>query len=230
MNNLILKAYNLHKRYPSGYEKLDVLKGLDIEISKGEILMVMGRSGAGKSTLLHILGGLDFPSEGRVLMNDVDIYKLNDSKRASLRNEKIGFIFQFFHLLPEFTALENVMLPAVINKARRAGRKGLRKRASRLIEQVGLSERANHRPGELSGGEQQRVAVARALINEPELVLCDEPTGNLDSENSGRLVDLLKELNNKNKQTFMIVSHDETISEAAHRVVKIEDGRIIGRS
>ncbi len=230
MNNLILKAYNLHKRYPSGYEKLDVLKGLDIEISKGEILMVIGRSGAGKSTLLHILGGLDFPTEGRVLMNDVDIYKLNDSKRASLRNKKIGFIFQFFYLLPEFTALENVMLPAVINKVRRSGRKGLRKRASRLIEQVGLSERANHRPGELSGGEQQRVAVARALINEPELVLCDEPTGNLDSENSVRLVDLLKELNSKNKQTFMIVSHDETIGEAAHRVVKIEDGRIIGRS
>lgn len=227
MNNIILKAYNIHKSYLIGGEKLHVLKGLGIEVSKGEILMVMGASGAGKSTLLHVLGGLDYPDEGEVIINDINLYEIGDDKICALRNERIGFIFQFYHLLPEFTALENVMLPATIYNRKRLRKGDIFNKANNLLKNVGLAQRVHHKPGELSGGEQQRVAIARALINDPELILCDEPTGNLDSENSKRLIDLLQRLNQENQQTFMIVSHDESISKVAHRVIKIEDGRLV---
>jgi lipoprotein-releasing system ATP-binding protein len=227
MSKIILKAKNIHKYYPSGNDKLEVLKAVDIEIREGEILSLVGQSGAGKSTLLHILGGLDEPSEGEVCIREFNIYKLPDSKRALLRNKSIGFIFQFFHLLPEFTALENIMLPALMVNSKGIRKKEIRKKAQELVSQVGLSAREKHKPSQLSGGEQQRIAIARALINQPELVLCDEPTGNLDSENSKKFMMLLKDLNKNTKQTFMIVSHDKAVADVGDKVIKIEDGRIV---
>jgi lipoprotein-releasing system ATP-binding protein len=227
MSKVILEAHNIHRFYPSGNSRLEVLKAIDIEIKEGEILSLVGQSGAGKSTLLHILGGLDMPNEGEVFLRDENIYKLSDSKRAVLRSRHVGFIFQFFHLLPEFSALENIMIPSMISSARVSNRKRILQRARGLIDQVGLSSRERHRPSQLSGGEQQRIAIARALMNKPELVFCDEPTGNLDSENSQNLITLLKELNKKNNQTFMIVSHDMSVAKIGHRIIKIEDGRIV---
>ncbi len=227
MSKIILKAHNIHRYYPSGNTKLEVLKGVDIDVKEGEILSLIGQSGAGKSTLLHILGGLDVPSEGEVFLNSDNIYKLSDSKRAQVRNKHVGFIFQFFHLLPEFTALENIMIPAMISSARSLSKKETIGRARSLIAQVGLEFREHHKPGQLSGGEQQRIAIARALMNKPELVFCDEPTGNLDSENSEKLTVLLKELNKKNNQTFLIVSHDMSVAEIGHRIIKIDDGKIV---
>ena len=227
MSKVILSAKNVHKFYPSGNDKLEVLKAVDIEIKEGEILSLIGQSGAGKSTLLHILGGLDTPNEGRVFLREDEIYKLSDSRRALLRNKHIGFIFQFYHLLPEFTALENVMMPALMSRVRNFSTKDLIERAGNLINQVGLLSRKHHKPSQLSGGEQQRIAVARALINKPELVLCDEPTGNLDSENSKKLMKLLKDLNKNNNQTFMIVSHDVAVAEIGDRIIKIDDGKIV---
>ena len=174
-----LLAHNLHKSYNNGGKTLHVLKGISLKVIKGKVLAIVGPSGAGKSTLLHILGGLDRSISGSVFLNGVDIYKLGDRQRARLRNRQIGFVFQFYHLLAEFTALENVMLPAVIKKAPIAKQKG-----QQLLEKVGLGHRINHLPSQLSGGECQRVAIARALINEPAIVFCDEPTGNLDSKRS----------------------------------------------
>jgi len=227
MSKIILEAHNIHRFYPSGNEKLEVLKGVNIDVKEGEILSLVGQSGAGKSTLLHILGGLDVPNEGEVFLRDDNIYKLSDSKRAILRNRHVGFIFQFFYLLPEFTALENVMIPAMISSAKSLSKKETIDRARSLIDQVGLSSREQHNPNQLSGGEQQRIAIAGALMNKPELVLCDEPTGNLDSDNSQRLTALLQKLNKKNNQTFMIVSHDMSVAEIGHRIIKIDDGKIV---
>lgn len=227
MNSFILEAENIHKFYPSADEKLHVLKGLSLKIAKGKILMVIGPSGAGKSTLLHILGGLDFPSEGKVLIDNTNLYNVTDNKRANLRNKTIGFVFQFYHLLPEFTALENILSPALICNRKKISKLKLNKRAYRLLDEVGLSERAQHRPAELSGGEQQRVAIARALMNQPELLFCDEPTGNLDSDNSEKLINLIKKVNHQNNQTVMIVSHNESISDIADEVIRIEDGKFL---
>jgi len=227
MSKIILKAHNIHRYYPSGNTKLEVLKGVDVDVKEGEILSLIGQSGAGKSTLLHILGGLDVPNEGEVFLNSDNIYKLSDSKRAQVRNKHVGFIFQFFYLLPEFTALENIMIPSMISSTRSLSKQETIGRARSLIAQVGLESREHHKPGQLSGGEQQRIAIARALMNKPELVLCDEPTGNLDSENSKKLTVLLKELNKKNNQTFLIVSHDMSVAEIGHRIIKIDDGKIV---
>jgi len=227
MSKIILKAHNIHRYYPSGNTKLEVLKGVDVDVKEGEILSLIGQSGAGKSTLLHILGGLDVPNEDEVFLNSDNIYKLSDSKRAQVRNKHVGFIFQFFYLLPEFTALENIMIPSMISSTRSLSKQETIVRARSLIAQVGLESREHHKPGQLSGGEQQRIAIARALMNKPELVLCDEPTGNLDSENSKKLTVLLKELNKKNNQTFLIVSHDMSVAEIGHRIIKIDDGKIV---
>ena len=227
MSKIILKAHNIHKYYPSGNTKLEVLKGVDVDVKEGEILSLIGQSGAGKSTLLHILGGLDAPNGGEVFLNSDNIYKLSDSKRAQVRNKHVGFIFQFFYLLPEFTALENIMIPSMISSTMSLSKQETIVRARSLIAQVGLESREHHKPGQLSGGEQQRIAIARALMNKPELVLCDEPTGNLDSENSKKLTVLLKELNKKNNQTFLIVSHDMSVAEIGHRIIKIDDGKIV---
>ncbi len=223
----MLEARNLQKIYHHSKNRLQVLKGVDLSINQGEVFSIVGPSGAGKSTLLHILGGLDKPSEGKVTIDAEDIYLLNDQKRAKVRNQKIGFIFQFYHLLPEFTAVENVLLPALIYTSRSAS-EDLRLKAMDLLNRVGLQDRAQHRPQELSGGEQQRVAIARALINGPKIIFCDEPTGNLDSENGKNVIDLLLELNVKNQQTIVIVTHDENIAQRAHKIIYMRDGLLVG--
>ena len=219
----MLRADNLHKIYKDGKRELHVLKGVSLELKKDEVIAVVGPSGAGKSTLLHILGGIDKPSEGRVFLDNSDFYGLDDAKRARFRNQKIGFVFQFYHLLPEFTALENVMLPAMI---RGEAKKASRNRAEVLLEGVGLAKRMHHRPGELSGGEQQRVAIARALANNPKVLLCDEPTGNLDSEMGMEILDILFNLNKKNKTAIIIVTHDKEIARRADKIIEMKDGRI----
>ncbi len=223
----MLEARNLQKVYNHSKNRLHVLKGVSLSIEQGEVLAIVGPSGAGKSTLLHILGGLDQPSEGQVIFDEEDIYRLNDNKRARVRNQKIGFIFQFYHLLPEFTALENVILPALIY-AQKDSVDSFKSKARTLLDRVGLKDRFHHRPNELSGGEQQRVAIARSLINDPQVIFCDEPTGNLDSENGKNVIDLLMELNAKNKQTIVIVTHDEEIARRSHKVIYMKDGAFVG--
>jgi lipoprotein-releasing system ATP-binding protein len=223
MNDMI-EAKGLRKVYRNGTRQLEVLKGVDLKAGKGEVLALLGPSGAGKSTLLHLLGGLDMPTAGEVRFGGREIFSLSDSERAKIRNEKIGFVFQFYHLLPEFDAVENVMLPALIAGKARGKARGA---AEELIAAVGLADRMRHKPGQLSGGEQQRVAIARALANEPELLLCDEPTGNLDSDTGRNIIELLWELNKRRKMTLIIVTHDAGIAEKARRVVHIKDGVIV---
>ena len=223
----MLEAKNLNKFYNHTKNRLHVLRGVDLGIKQGEVLAIVGPSGAGKSTLLHILGGLDQPSEGTVTIDEENLYVLQDRKRAKIRNQKIGFIFQFYHLLPEFTALENVLLPALIYN-QKDSTETLRSKAAGLLNRVGLQDRSQHRPQELSGGEQQRVAIARSLINDPKIIFCDEPTGNLDSENGRNVIDLLIELNVKNQQTIVIVTHDENIAQRAHKIVYMRDGIFVG--
>jgi len=220
----MLAARDLCKTYKEGPKEIRALGGIDLEVKRGEILAVIGPSGAGKSTLLHLLGGLDSPTSGTVFLDDTDLYKLSDSARSKLRNRKIGFVFQFYHLLPELTALENVMLPAMIGGA--SGAKS-RETAARLLGAVGLSERLHHKPSRLSGGEAQRVAIARALVNSPEIVCCDEPTGNLDSRMSEELCNLIKRLSREKGQTFVIVTHEPALARAADRILNIKDGMII---
>ena len=222
----ILDAFNLHKFYSTSGSKLHILKGIGIKIEEGEVISIVGPSGAGKSTLLHILGGLDCPSQGTVILDGEDIYGLDDVERANIRNQKIGFVFQFYHLLPEFTALENVMLPALMKGELRAV-KEVEKKGSVFLERVGLRERAQHKPSQLSGGEQQRVAIARALMNEPKIIFCDEPTGNLDSATGKEIIDLLMDLNKQHDQTLVLVTHDENIARLSHRVIYMKDGEIL---
>ena len=186
-------------------------------------MCIVGPSGAGKSTLLHILGGLDKPSSGSVSLDGQDLYRLKGYQRAKVRNEKIGFVFQFYHLLPEFNALENVFLPAMVQDAHRSTEE-LEEMGLAFLKRVGLEQRKLHKPNQLSGGEQQRVAIARALVNHPKVLLCDEPTGNLDSKGGHEIIDILMDLNQKNKQTVVVITHDESIAERAHRVVHIRDG------
>jgi len=220
--NKLLQTVNLHKSYFSGPVELPVLKGIDITIEVGEIISIVGASGVGKSTLLHLLGALDRPTDGTVLYEDQDIFGLTDRKLARFRNGELGFVFQFHHLMPEFSAIENVMMPALIagkNKAR------AREMAAEFLKKVGLAGREKHRPGELSGGEQQRVAVARALVNEPKIVLADEPTGNLDEKTSEEVHDLLWELNEQTNQTFIIVTHNQNLAQRADRIIRLADGQ-----
>ncbi len=216
----MLKAKGIYKNYGT----LPVLKGVDIEITKGEIVSIAGSSGAGKSTLLHILGTLDKADKGEIYLDDQEVSKLNGKKMASFRNEHIGFVFQFHHLLPEFTAIENICVPGWI-----AGRKTkeVEAKANSLLEMLGLSDRGSHKPGELSGGEQQRVAVARALINSPSIVMADEPTGNLDSANARDLHNLFIDLRNRFSQTFLIVTHNEELAQLSDRILHMKDGKIV---
>jgi lipoprotein-releasing system ATP-binding protein len=204
------------------YGALPVLKGIDLEIQKGEIVAIVGASGAGKSTLLHIIGTLDRPDSGRVMIQDTDISSLNDKALARFRNERIGFVFQFHNLLAEFTALENVCMPGYIGA--RIDEQAIHKRGQELLDLLGLSERMHHLPSQLSGGEQQRVAVARALLNRPAVVLADEPSGNLDSRNAEDLHRLFFTLRNELNQTFVIVTHNEHLSEMADRRLSMRDG------
>ena len=222
MNNLI-RVVDLHKSYYDGLTELPVLKGIDLEVDTAEILAIVGASGVGKSTLLHLLGALDRPTQGKVFYEGQDIFALNDKELDQFRNQEIGFVFQFHHLLPEFTALENVAMPGLV-----AGDKAdvAHVRARELLDYVGLSERLRHRPYELSGGERQRVAIARALMNHPKVVLADEPTGNLDRKTSEAVHDLLWDLNDRFGQTFIIVTHNQTLAQRADRLIHLVDGQV----
>lgn len=206
------------------YDSLQVLKGIELKINKGEIVSIVGASGAGKSTLLHIIGTLDKADKGKVIIDNTDITTLSSRKLSQFRNKKIGFVFQSHHLLPEFTAVENVMMPALISGGSRTDSL---KRAEQLLTDLGLGERFDHRPGELSGGEQQRVAVARALINQPVVVFADEPSGNLDSESAKALHELFFTLRQSLEQTFVIVTHNEALANMADRKIVMKDGVII---
>ena len=220
----MLRAEGIHKIYRDGKKDLRVLKGIDLEIKKGESIALVGPSGAGKSTLLHIIGGIDRPTSGNVFLHDKDFYTLPDRARARLRNHKIGFVFQFYHLMPEFTALENVMMPALIRA--QSSRLKTQGKAETLLRQFGLGERLQHKPSELSGGEQQRVAIGRALINNPDILLCDEPTGNLDSDMGGEILRILFELN-KNGTAIVVATHDRGLAKRANKILEIKDGRIV---
>lgn len=205
------------------FGSLQVLKGIDLTIDKGEVVSIVGPSGAGKTTLLQIMGTLDKPDAGRIILNNVEVNRLKDKEQAAFRNKEIGFVFQFHQLLPEFTALENVMIPSLINGI---SGKNARKEAEAMLDFLGLSERASHKPAELSGGEKQRVAVARALINHPSVVLADEPSGSLDTQNKEELHRLFFELRDKLGQTFVIVTHDESLAAQTDRTIHLIDGRI----
>ncbi|MCE2823552.1 MAG: ABC transporter ATP-binding protein [Bacteroidota bacterium] len=217
---MVLTASNIHKSYGS----LEILKGVNLEVHKGEIVSIVGKSGAGKSTLLHILGTLDSPDKGSISISGTDTNKMSARQLAAFRNQHIGFVFQFHHLLPEFTALENVCIPGLIGKKNESD---VRKRAAELLDYLGLRDRLTHKPAELSGGEQQRVAVARALINNPSVIFADEPTGNLDSQSSGDLHNLLRQLRQEYNQTFVIVTHNKELAELSDRCLEMKDGLLV---
>ena len=223
-NNIMLDAQNLHKHYEMGQRSLEVLRGVSLKIARGDFLALRGASGAGKSTLLHLLGGLDTPNTGEIHFDGKNLAELSNTAAAELRNRKIGFIFQAYHLLPELDALENVCLPA---RVARTPASVAEARGRELLARVGLKERMEHRPNELSGGEQQRVAIARALINSPELILADEPTGNLDSHTGGEIMDLLCELRTEHNTTLVIATHDAAVAGRAPKVLNLADGIIV---
>lgn len=226
----MLEAKNVHKTYHNGAVPLDVLKGLDLQIPSQGFVAVTGPSGAGKSTLLHLLAGLDVPTAGEVLWEGRSLAALSDRERAHFRNHTIGVVFQFYHLLPELSALENVMLPALVNPAHgrpMGGARVLRERALDVLSQVGLKDRARHKPSQLSGGELQRAAIARALINQPTMILCDEPTGNLDSATGRHVVDLLIGLHRRQGMGLVLVTHEHELAELADRWIELRDGRVI---
>ncbi len=216
----MLVAVNLFKKYSS----LEVVKGVSLEVSKGEIVSVTGPSGAGKSTLLHLLGALDKPDGGKVMIDGTDLFGLNGKKQAKFRNKHLGFVFQFHHLLPEFTAIENVAVPLWIGGA---GRKEAMTRAANMLQRVGLASRLENKPSELSGGEQQRVAIARALINQPSIIMADEPTGNLDSANALAIHELFLQLRDELGQTFIMITHNEELAAMTDRTLVMKDGRIV---
>jgi len=223
--NYVVSVRDIYKNYFIGKNELEVLKRITFDVKRGEIVCIIGPSGVGKSTLLNILGTLDKPTKGKVYIDSEEVTGLNENELSSFRNKKIGFIFQFHHLLPEFTALENIMMPGVIGKN---DREEIKDRAERLLREVGLGARMEHKPSELSGGELQRVAFARALINNPSIVLADEPTGNLDRLNSEKLHEIIWSLCKEKKQTFLLVTHNEKLSEKADRIIELFDGKIKG--
>jgi lipoprotein-releasing system ATP-binding protein len=220
----MIRVADLHKSFPMGEQTLTVLKGIDLSISHGELIAVVGASGAGKSTLLHILGLLDRPTSGTVSFEGQDLFQLSEAAQAEFRNKRIGFVFQFHHLLPEFTALENACMPALIQRRQP---EEVKMEAMAILNEVGLGARLHHKPGELSGGEQQRVAVARALLQKPDLVLADEPTGNLDTHTGDALFSLMRELNKVRGTTFVIVTHNDKLSSQADRILHMQDGQIV---
>jgi lipoprotein-releasing system ATP-binding protein len=223
MPNLVLNCSGLCKHFQQGDTRVEVLNGVDLQIAAGERIAIVGASGSGKTTLLQLMGGLDLPTAGTVSITGQEINRLSDAARGQLRNRALGFVYQFHHLLPEFTALENVTMPGRI-RGERPGE--LRERARALLDEVGLSQRLTHRPGELSGGEQQRVALARALIMQPKLVLADEPTGNLDTNTGSAMHELLFRLNQAHRTTFLVVTHSQDLAQKMPRVVNMVDGRI----
>lgn len=227
----MLRAHNIHKSYMMGQEALAVLRGASLTVKKREFIAIMGASGSGKSTLLHILGALDLPDSGEVIINGVDVFALRNSQREQLRCHDIGFVFQFYYLLPELNLLENTLLPRMVGSSVLGwltARTEARTAARAILDQVGLAHRMRHRPRELSGGEAQRAAIARALVNHPELLLADEPTGNLDTRTGEGILDLLSQLNGQG-QTIVMVTHDPQTASYAGRCVTLEDGQIKNR-
>ena len=222
MKNIILQTKNLTKIYKMGKIEFPALNGVDVEIEKGEFVAIMGSSGSGKTTLLNMIGLLDFQTSGKIFLDNTDASTMNEQQRASYRLKKIGFVFQFFNLLNELTGVENVMLPGMI-----IGSGVSREKALELLDLVGLKERAGHKPSELSGGQQQRVSIARALINEPRLILADEPTANLDSNSAMQVIDLFRKLRNEQKQTIVMVTHELELGKLADRIIWLKDGMII---
>jgi lipoprotein-releasing system ATP-binding protein len=225
-----LAARDLVKEYVQGDEKLRVLRGASLQVREGEFLVIVGASGAGKSTLLHLLGLLDSPTSGEVLFEGKSLTRLSGLQQARLRSTLFGFVFQFFHLLPDFNAVENVMMPALVRFRTLEWthhRRETRARAEQLLARVGLKERLRHRPNQLSGGERQRVALCRALINQPRLLLLDEPTGNLDRKTGEQIHQLIRDINRAERQTIVMVTHDETAAQAAGRLIRIRDGELI---
>jgi len=223
MSEPLLSARGLSKSYAMGRRTLEVLRGVNLDVSRGEFLALRGASGAGKSTLLHLIGGLDSPNAGEIRFDGQNLAAFSESQLTHFRNRRVGFVFQAYHLLPELTALENVCLPA---RVARISADTAEKRGRELLARVGLQERVEHKPFELSGGEQQRVAIARALINEPELLLADEPTGNLDSHTGGEIIELLKSLRVEKHMTLAIATHDAEVATHAERTVQLVDGQI----
>ncbi|MFH1230317.1 MAG: ABC transporter ATP-binding protein [Planctomycetota bacterium] len=232
MNNtdkIILKIDNVSRSFKTGNSFLEILKNISLEIKESEVLSIIGPSGAGKSTLLHIMGLLDKPTAGDVFFRGKNIYSLPTAEQAKLRNSSFAFVFQFYHLIPELNILENVLLPHMISNSiigwqMRA--KALKEKAKSLIAKLGLEHRLSHKPAQLSGGEQQRVAIARALVTDPEIILCDEPTGNLDSNSTSEIHDLISKLNRQEGKTFIIVTHNENVARWAHRIINLVDGQI----
>jgi len=220
----VIELRNLDKEYDLGLVKLRVLNGINLKVKKSEVVAIMGPSGSGKSTMLHMLGCLDRPTRGKVIIDGVDVSRLGDDELAKIRREKIGFVFQFFYLIPSLTALKNVELPLTFVKGTA---KDKEVRAKELLKMVGLENRMNHRPSQMSGGESQRVAIARALANNPQIILADEPTGNLDSKSGKEVIEILVKLNKEKGVTLILVTHDSSIARHAERVINLKDGNII---
>ncbi|KTC85333.1 MULTISPECIES: lipoprotein-releasing ABC transporter ATP-binding protein LolD [Legionella] len=223
MSDIVFDCQNLSKTYHDGTESIDVLKGINLTIKRGERIAIIGPSGSGKSTLLHLLGGLDKPTSGQLLIQDVNWHTLSEKQRCKLRNKELGFVYQFHHLLPEFTALENVCMPLLLGNQSVADAQA---RAEKILEQVGLAHRLEHKPAQLSGGERQRVAIARALVHQPHCVLADEPTGNLDNATAAKVFDLMLDINEHMNTALVIVTHDQQLAGRMHRILTIQEGSL----
>ncbi|MEW6100800.1 MAG: ABC transporter ATP-binding protein [Candidatus Omnitrophota bacterium] len=224
---MILEAKNIHKVYNNGKKGLEVLKGVDLSIEKGKFIAIVGPSGAGKSTLLHILAGLDSPTKGEVRFEEKDIYKLQDQELSRLRNKRIGFVFQFYHLLSEFTVIENVLMTALISPEPKAVNPEAKKKAAELLKKAGLGERLNYFPSQLSGGEKQRVAIVRGLMNDPSILFCDEPTGNLDSATGDEIISLIKKISLEKQMTVVLVTHNRELAGVANKIYHLKDGVLV---
>ena len=223
----MIKIQNVTKTYQTGTDSVTALKNISLQIDSGELIIIVGPSGSGKSTLLHLIGGLDIPTEGEILVNNQKINGLKDKPLSKYRNREIGFVFQDFHLAPHLNLAENIKLPLLFNKGKKLSPRTINKKTAEIIEEFNLTDRRLHLPSQISGGQKQRAAIARALINKPKILLADEPTGNLDSITGKQIIGLLKEIHRKNKMTMVIVTHDKEIAKSAERIIEIKDGVLV---